>query len=174
MGTGVLLLNATYEPLGVVSPRRAAVLLLGDRVDPIGDRTSPITLHSPSTSIAIPAIVRLRSLVAVRRGNAVPPPTRRGVLRRDGGRCAYCNATADTVDHVVPRSRGGGSTWTNLVAACRYHNAVKGDRLLDELGWTLPEEPTVPFALHALGGVHAVEPAWLDYLPTGGRRSRVA
>jgi 5-methylcytosine-specific restriction endonuclease McrA len=170
----VLLLNATFEPLGVIGPRRAAVLLLAGRVDAIGERDHPIVLHSPSTSVEIPAIVRLRSVVARRRFGAIPSPTRRGVLRRDGGRCAYCDAAADTVDHVVPRSRGGGSTWQNLVAACRFHNATKGDRLLDELGWTLQVAPTVPDGLSALGAVHVLEPAWLDYLPALKRGTQVA
>ena len=175
MGDEVLLLNATYEPLGVVSARRAIVMLLSERVDANGERERPVVFHSPSRSIELPAIVRLRAMVSINRSRKVPPPTRRGVLRRDGGRCAYCNAAADTVDHVIPKSRGGGSTWSNLVAACRYHNAVKGDRLLDELGWTLSVQPKIPLGLTSLGGVHSIESSWLDYLPTGGdRRSRVA
>ena len=105
MGDEVLLLNATYEPLGVVSARRAIVMLLSERVDAIGERERPVVFHSPSRSIELPAIVRLRAMVSINRSRKVPPPTRRGVLRRDGGRCAYCNAAADTVAATTKRRR---------------------------------------------------------------------
>ena len=75
--------------------------------------------------------------------------TRAGVLRRDGRRCAYCGRRADTIDHVVPRSRGGGHTWENCVAACRLCNSKKADRLLGELGWTLDARRARPAAARA-------------------------
>jgi 5-methylcytosine-specific restriction endonuclease McrA len=94
------------------------------------------------------------------------PMTRAGVLRRDGRRCAYCGRRADTIDHVVPRSRGGGHTWENCVAACRLCNSKKADRLLGELGWTLERPPRPPS--RSAGGVLvlAVEPlpAWEPWL----------
>jgi 5-methylcytosine-specific restriction endonuclease McrA len=88
------------------------------------------------------------------------------VLRRDGRRCAYCGRRADTIDHVVPRSRGGTHTWDNCVAACRVCNSRKADRLIEELGWTLAGPPRAPS--RAAGGllVLAVEPlpAWEPWL----------
>jgi 5-methylcytosine-specific restriction endonuclease McrA len=94
------------------------------------------------------------------------PMTRAGVLRRDGRRCAYCGKRADTIDHVIPRSRGGTHSWENCVAACRVCNSRKADRLLGELGWTLDTPPRAPN--RAAGGIMvlAVEPlpAWEPWL----------
>ncbi len=165
MSNKVLLLNASFEPLGIVTDRRAVVLLLSGKVEAIAVHDDAPVLHSPSRSIAVPAIVRLSHMVKVGRNRTAPPPSRRGVLRRDGGRCAYCNASADTVDHVVPKSRGGATSWTNLVAACKRHNMEKGDRLLAELGWELPFEPLAPRT--RLGLVrHSTDadPLWEPYL----------
>ena len=165
MSSKVLLLNASFEPLGIVTDRRAVVLLLAGRVEAIAVHADPPVLHSPSRSIEVPAIVRLSHMVKVGRNRSSPPPSRRGVLRRDGGRCAYCNASADTVDHVVPKSRGGATSWTNLVAACRRHNMEKGDRLLAELGWELNFEPVAPRTRFALvRQANEADPLWEPYL----------
>jgi 5-methylcytosine-specific restriction endonuclease McrA len=87
------------------------------------------------------------------------------VLRRDGGRCAYCSAPADTVDHVIPRSRGGRHDWANVVAACQQDNLAKGDQLLDELGWALPFQPHAPEGhLWRLRHLSDVDPLWAPYL----------
>ena len=110
--------------------------------------------------------MRLSRYVRVPYRRAVPM-TRAGVLRRDGRRCAYCGRRADTIDHVVPRSRGGAHTWENCVAACRLCNSRKADRLLDELGWT-PGRAAARRRSRAAGGVLvlAVEPlpAWEPWL----------
>jgi 5-methylcytosine-specific restriction endonuclease McrA len=91
--------------------------------------------------------------------------TRAGVLRRDGRRCVYCGRRADTIDHVVPRSRGGTHTWDNCVAACRLCNSRKADRLLEELGWKLAGAPRAP---SRAGGVLVLVaeplPAWEPWL----------
>jgi 5-methylcytosine-specific restriction endonuclease McrA len=109
--------------------------------------------------------MRLSRYVRVPYRHAVPM-TRAGVLRRDGRRCAYCGKRADTIDHVVPRSRGGAHTWDNCVAACRTCNSKKADRLIEELGWTLAVPPRAPD--RAAGGilVLAVEPlpSWEPWL----------
>ena len=104
----VLLLNATYEPLALVSDRRAVVLVLGGRAEVgRGPRHDCRVFHSAQPQIDVPAIVRLSQMVRIPRWARTPPLTRRAVLRRDGGLCAYCSQPADTVDHVIPRSRGG-------------------------------------------------------------------
>ena len=161
----VLLLNATYEPLALVSDRRAVVLLLAGRAEAIAVRPGCRVLHSAHLSIEVPAIVRLSRMVRVRRWGRTPPLTRRAVLRRDGGVCAYCSEAADTVDHVVPRSRGGRHEWTNVVASCRRDNSAKGDQLLSELGWTLPFTPWAPDGyLWRLRHLVEVDPLWEPYL----------
>lgn len=136
-----LVLNSTDEPLGVVPLRRAVVLVLRERAVLVvaGDgAVRSVHVHMPA-----PAVIRLTHFVRIPYRWPVPL-TRRNLFARDGWRCAYCTATARTVDHVVPRSRGGRHAWDNVVAACRRCNAVKGDRMLDELGWTLARRPSVP------------------------------
>ena len=110
-----LVLNATYEPLCVVSQRRAVVLVLGGKAQPI--EHSPRVLHAERISVVVPSVVRLARYVRVPHRTHIPL-TRKGVLARDQHRCAYCGGAATSLDHVVPRSRGGEHTWENVVAAC--------------------------------------------------------
>lgn len=161
----VLLLNASYEPLALVSDRRAVVLVLGGRAEPVAFRPHGPVFHSANLAVEVPAIVRLVHMVRIPRWARTPPLTRRAVLRRDGGRCAYCSAPADTIDHVVPRSRGGRHEWGNVVASCHRDNLAKGDHLLDELGWALPFQPRAPEGhLWRLRHLSEVDPLWAPYL----------
>lgn len=162
----VLLLNATFEPLQLVSERRAVVLLLAGRAEPIATPDDPVICHSTSIEVAIPSIVRLHEMVRIPSRMRTPPLTRRSLLLRDGYKCAYCLGQADTIDHVIPRSRGGRHEWTNVVAACRRHNMQKGDRLLEEIGWRMQFEPRVPEGpwwrwRHVLDP----DPLWAPFLP---------
>ncbi len=164
-GSRVLLLNATFEPLAVVTAKRAIVLMLTGKAECVEETFGGAAFHSESLTIPAPSVMRLSRYVRVPYRHAVPM-TRAGVLRRDGRRCAYCGKRADTIDHVVPRSRGGAHTWDNCVAACRTCNSKKADRLIEELGWTLPAPPRAPD--RAAGGilVLAVEPlpSWEPWL----------
>ncbi|ACZ30827.1 HNH endonuclease [Xylanimonas cellulosilytica DSM 15894] len=143
----VLVLNAGYEPLHRVSVRHAIHMLVrGVAVveESVGERTfGPYPL---------PRVLRLVRYVAMKwryRRDQAPSCTKAGVRARDG-RCAYCGGPADTVDHVVPRSRGGDSSWLNLVAACGACNGRKADRTPAEAGMVLRLTPHVP-ALGWLG-----------------------
>ncbi len=162
----VLLLNATFEPLAVVTAKRAVVLMLTGKAECV-EATIDGAFHSENLTIPAPSVMRLSRYVRVPYRRAVPM-TRAGVLRRDGRRCAYCARRADTIDHVVPRSRGGAHSWDNCVAACKACNSKKADRLLEELGWSLAVVPRPPH--RAAGGilVLAVEPlpAWEPWLST--------
>src|ERR687890_2190955 len=129
-----LVLNATYEPLGVVSSRRAVVLVLGEKADLL--HASGDEVHSERLTVPVPSVIRLRYVVKVpfvRRAAL----NRRAVFARDGSRCQYCTAPAESIDHVVPRSRGGEHVWENVVAACRPCNTAKRDRLLSETSMRL-------------------------------------
>jgi 5-methylcytosine-specific restriction endonuclease McrA len=163
-GSRVLLLNATFEPLAVVTAKRAVVLMLTGKAECV-EAALEGAFRSENLTVAAPSVMRLSRYVRVPYRRPVPM-TRAGVLRRDGRRCVYCTRRADTIDHVVPRSRGGAHTWDNCVAACRTCNSKKADRLLEELGWTLAVKPTVPH--RAVGGVMvlAVEPhpSWEPWL----------
>lgn len=161
----VLLLNATYEPLALVPDRRAVVLVLAGRAEAVAFRPDCRVFHSARLSVDVPAIVRLVHIVRIPRWARTPPLTRRAVLRRDGGRCAYCSEPADTVDHVVPRSRGGRHEWTNVVASCKRDNLVKADQLLSEIGWSLAFKPAAPDGhLWRLRHLAEIDPLWEPYL----------
>ena len=158
-----LVLNASFEPLCVVPLRRAVVLVLTEKAVVV-ERAPDRVLHSERTTMDCPAVVRLCHYVRVpyRRG---VPLTRRAVLERDAHRCAYCPRRADTVDHVIPRSRGGEHVWANVVAACCRCNHRKGSHLLPEIGWELPFTPKEPAASIALVvGWGRREPLWEPYL----------
>lgn len=159
-----LVLNAGYEPLSVVSSCRAAVLVMHGKASMLAEDGIPIA--SPSALLPRPAVILLHRYVRVmRHGPSVP--SRRGILRRDQRTCAYCRRPAGTVDHVIPRSRGGGSSWENLVACCGPCNVRKGDQTLDELGWALRTTPRSPphfiWLPHELETPHELWAPFLDH-----------
>jgi len=157
-----LVLNATYEPLSVVAGRRAAVLVLTERADSVHD--SGEVLHSERLALSVPSVVRLRLHVRVPYHREVSI-SRRGVLARDAHSCQYCGSRAETIDHVLPRSRGGGHTWENVVAACRTCNVRKGDRLLPDCGLRLRRDPGPPRGPLWVTAAMGVVPApWEPYL----------
>lgn len=151
--TPTLLLNASYEPLTVVSLPRAIRLILKDKVDPATEET--ILVQGGSNTMEIPTVLRLRRYVNVpRRGVRW---SRRAVLQRDNYRCIYCGVRlgetrhnqlltkADfTVDHLLPRSRGGRNSWSNTACACSACNNRKSNRTPHEAGLTLMWEPKIP------------------------------
>lgn len=157
-----LVLNATYEPLCVVSARRAVVLVLTDKAEII--HASDRCMHSARLTIAVPSVVRLTNYVRVPiRRHA--PLNRRAVFARDGSRCQYCGAAAESIDHVVPRSRGGAHAWDNVVAACRPCNTRKRDRLLSETTMALHRRPRAPRELTWVTvAVGSVPDDWEPYL----------
>ena len=97
-----LVLNATYEPLGVISDRRALILVLNSRATMVEDSGS--VLRYSSGEIALPSVIRLNKFVRIPYRHSVPL-SRRAIFARDGGRCVYCAAPATSIDHVIPRSR---------------------------------------------------------------------
>ena len=152
MGT-VLLLNASYEPLNVITQRRALALILRGRVDAATEATTEI--GTASRVFALPTVLRLRRYVRVPQRNA--SWTRAAVLQRDGYRCIYCGLTLGdeqsgipltrrdfTLDHLIPRSRGGRNTWGNTACACLRCNQRKGNRTPHEAGMPLRWEPKTP------------------------------
>src|SRR4051794_26021018 len=136
-----LVLNQTYEPLCVVSVRRATILVISAKAVCVADGEG--VLHSAREAMPIPLVIRLNRYVRVPYRTHVGL-SRRAIFARDGGRCAYCRGPAETIDHVMPRSRGGVHEWDNVVAACAKCNHYKGDRTLAELGWRLHAVPTAP------------------------------
>jgi 5-methylcytosine-specific restriction endonuclease McrA len=158
-----LVLNATYEPLSVVSTRRAVVLVVRDKAELVERQGGHWS--SERMQVPVPAVIRLRRYVRVPYRRRVPL-NRRAVFARDGHRCQYCRANAENLDHVLPRSRGGDHTWENVVAACRRCNTRKGDRTPEEAGLELVAPPRAPrelgWLLVGLGG--PPHPSWHPYL----------
>ncbi|SOD72841.1 5-methylcytosine-specific restriction endonuclease McrA [Jatrophihabitans sp. GAS493] len=160
--SGTLVLNATYEPLCVVTLRRAVVLVIAEKAVMVEE--SGQSMHAERVTVPVPSVVRLAHFVRVPYRREIPL-TRRAVLDRDEHTCVYCSAKADTIDHVRPRSRGGAHSWTNVVAACEKCNHRKGDRLLHELGWSLVGAPVQPPATVAVVlGWGKRDPLWQPYL----------
>lgn len=164
----VLLLNATYEPLTALPLRRAIIMLVCGKADVVHDDPSGLVIHSATRSIPVPSVIRLRCYIRVPYRARVPL-TRAALMHRDRFCCAYCGGRADTVDHVVPRSRGGDHSWENCVACCSACNHRKADRLLVELGWTLHRVPASPKGQHwrLLSSVKDLDPSWARYLDEG-------
>ncbi len=157
-----LVLNATYEPLGVVPDRRALLLVLAEKAITVEE--SGTVMHSASQVVDVPLVIRLVRYVRVPH-RAHVPLTRRAIFARDHGRCAYCGGAATSVDHVVPRSRGGMHVWDNVVAACARCNRVKADRSVAELGWRLHRAPRQPSgSAWRIVGSGRADPRWSDYL----------
>ena len=161
----VLLLNATYEPLTALPLRRAVVLLVCGKADVVHEDPSGLVLHSAGRTVQVPSVIRLRTFVRVPYRARIPM-TRAALMHRDRFRCAYCGGKAETIDHVVPRSRGGEHTWENCVACCADCNHRKADRLLAEIGWTLRAVLTPPQGRHwrLLASASELDPSWLRYL----------
>jgi 5-methylcytosine-specific restriction endonuclease McrA len=161
----VLLLNVTYEPLTTVALHRAVGLVLAEKAEILHNEASGLVLHSATVKLAVPSVIRLRRFVRVPHRNRVPL-TRAALMRRDGYLCAYCGAAADTIDHVIPRSRGGAHAWENCVASCTKCNHRKADRLIEELGWTLRWDPLAPRGTHwrLIGAARDGDPQWATYL----------
>jgi 5-methylcytosine-specific restriction endonuclease McrA len=157
-----LVLNATYEPLCVVSSRRAICLMLAGRADVIADGDGQF--HSERLSLATPSIIRLRHVVKAPRQRRASM-SRRAVFARDGHRCQYCGAHADSIDHVIPKSRGGQHCWDNVVAACRPCNTRKRDRYLEETNMRLAARPSAPREhWWVWSQVTAIPDEWRPYL----------
>ena len=135
--------NADYRVLSRIPWQEAVRLILRGAVYVIDVHNPAVHIHSPSLVIELPMSVALHEYVHIPY-KADNRATRDGVLRRDRYICVYCAGRADTVDHVLPRCRGGGDTWFNLVAACQVCNGRKGDRTPGEAGMAMIREPFEP------------------------------
>jgi 5-methylcytosine-specific restriction endonuclease McrA len=159
----VLVLNASYEPLNVCSVRRAHVLVFKGKAEVIEKVDRPF--RSASTTFPWPHVIRLLAYVRVPRA-VQRRISRRALFARDGHRCVYCGSTGRlTLDHVVPRSRGGDSVWENVVTSCAPCNLRKGNRLPEELEMRMLVKPRVPTpALFVTLSAARIPDRWEPYL----------
>jgi 5-methylcytosine-specific restriction endonuclease McrA len=160
----VLVLNASYEPLNVCSVRRAHVLVFKGRAEVLEALDRP--LHSAADTYPWPHVIRLVTYVHVPRA-AQRKISRRALFARDGWRCVYCGVSGGrlTLDHVIPRSRGGDSVWENVVTSCAPCNLRKGNRLPEEVHMVLakPPRPPAPVLFIRLSAT-SIPTSWQQYL----------
>lgn len=161
----VLVLNASYEPINVCTVRRAAVLILKNRAEILEE--GDWALHAENLTLARPVVIRLLTYVRIPRDAHRRKITRRAVFARDRWTCQYCGHERGnlTVDHVIPRSKGGTSTWNNIVTCCAPCNRRKGDRLPAQARMTPARKPKAP---NPTVFIHVAAPtiptAWEQYL----------
>lgn len=161
----VLLLNAGYEALTALTARRAVVMLLCGKADVVHDNPETHVMRSETREVRVPSVIRLREYVHIPY-RAKVPMTRAALMHRDGNRCGYCGVRATTIDHVIPRSRGGEHSWENCVACCERCNRKKADKMLAELGWTLRHRLVAPQGRNwrLVSTLRELGPHWEDYL----------
>jgi 5-methylcytosine-specific restriction endonuclease McrA len=159
----VLVLNSTYEPVNVCSLRRAVVLFLKGKAETL--ETDGSVLRSERTTLATPTVVRLSSYVRLPRAEA-RRLSRNTILARDGFRCQYCGGNRHlTIDHLVPRSRGGITSWENVVTSCGPCNVRKGACLPSEAGMLPSRRPRAPLpGDFVLASQRVVPDSWRPYL----------
>ncbi len=162
----VLVLNQNYEPLNVCSWRRAIGLVCLGKAIALEHEAEVI--RSAEAEFPLPTVVRLAH--PIRRPMPELKLSRRAVLARDRNTCQYCGHSARdlTIDHIIPRRRGGAAAWDNLVACCAKCNNAKGDKTLREANMTLSRRPRrprfIPYLSFATFLAAAQNPRWRDYL----------
>ena len=163
-----LVLNYSYEPLQFCSAKRAIIMIFNERAEFI--ESDGYVIRSPTTTFKLPAVIRVLNIVkrSKRRGISF---SKKNILRRDNFTCQYCGVSNNslTVDHVLPKSRGGKSNWINVVVACKPCNLKKGDQTPSERGMQLLTKPSKPefywpFFNIPTGPTSHLE-IWRKYLP---------
>lgn len=167
----VLVLNLDHYPIAVVTVQKAMVLLLMEKAQLLASYEL-LEIRTVSRSFAYPSVIRLAHYKHIPYKGVLL--NRANLFRRDRGQCQYCGSTKQlTIDHVIPRSKGGKTIWTNLVTACNRCNVFKGDKTLEQVGMLLRTEPFVPSLSYFLASYaerQALE--WLPYLDTAMLESR--
>lgn len=158
----VLLLSRSYQPMALCDMKRAMVLVALEKAEPVEFRDGE-WIAGVSKRFPCPSIIRLRAGV---NPNIKIQLSRKNILKRDGFCCVYCESTSElTVDHVVPKSKGGRSTWENLVTACRSCNNRKDDKLPHEAGMKMRTVPKMPNKIVFLRQeARTIEESWKPYL----------
>lgn len=144
----ILVLNASYEPINFTNWKRAIVLLMKNKAQALGKR-----------------VIRLINYIKLPYEKLMQNrPSRSMIYKRDGHKCQYCGSTKQlTIDHIIPRSRGGEDTWENLVVACMPCNTRKGDKFLEETNLTLNTVPRKPFNKMLFSLDRSDVPEWKEY-----------
>lgn len=169
-GTCTLVLNATYEPIQIVSWQRAMRMLFQEKVEVVAEYDREI--RSISVKIRLPSVLRLLHYVHLRRNHHQVKFTRSNIYARDKHQCQYCGRRCPpselTYDHVIPVARGGRKTWENIVTCCRECNRRKGDHAPEEAGLRLLKPPKAPSGfphkMHFLLSRSKPPDSWKSYI----------
>ena len=159
----VLVLNQSYEPIMVIGARRAIILVLSEKVDALENYRELI--HSAYLTLPLPSVIKLKEYARIRRKDIVL--SRKNILKRDNHTCQYCGirSVPMTIDHIIPRYRGGEDTWYNLVAACVICNTDKGNKTPKEAKMKLKKKARKPtMVLHLQKFVKQFQGTWRPYL----------
>lgn len=144
----ILVLNATFQPINITSWKRAFVLILKERATVVSSKVIKLSNY---VKISVQKLHMKR-------------PSKSAIYKRDNHKCQYCGSTHKlTIDHVIPRSRGGQDTWTNLVVACSSCNTLKGDKLLEQTSLKLKRKPA-PLTRVTFTIEHSSVDEWKQYV----------
>jgi 5-methylcytosine-specific restriction endonuclease McrA len=163
MNNKTLVLNQDYRALTTCAPTRAFLLVFMNKAEVVTDVKDGY-FRTVSSNYPIPSVIRLRDYVHLPYKGVIL--SRQNIFRRDSHRCQYCGSTYDlTLDHVLPKSRKGGSTWDNLVTACKNCNARKGDQTPEEARMPLRQKPFKPSFLMFLRDFSGpIYDEWIEFL----------
>ena len=163
MDANVLVLNQDYQPLSICSIQRSMKLLFLEKAELLHDDPHR-KLRTPRSTFQFPSVIRLRSYIRVPYTKVVL--SRRNIMRRDNFTCQYCGRRSYlTVDHVLPKSRGGKDNWENLTTACEKCNVKKGDRTPEEAAMPLRKKPYRPIPITFFRDYNGnVQELWKPYL----------
>lgn len=160
----VLLLNQSYEPIAICNVKKAIILLFLEKAELVSDNQS-LALHSARQVLPWPSVIRLNNYIKLPYKDIIL--TRKNILRRDKHKCGYCGRSdlPLTIDHIIPKSRGGRDTWDNLVAACLLCNNKKGDKTPDESDLSLRIKPYRPnYIMFIINSVSRLDENWKPFL----------
>jgi 5-methylcytosine-specific restriction endonuclease McrA len=160
----VLILNQSYEPVGICSPKKALVLLILSKAEMVAERKNRV-VRTVNKTFPFPSVIKLNSYVRVPFKKV--ELSRKNILRRDGHQCQYCGKTGQdmTIDHIIPKSKGGQETWENLVTACNRCNNRKGNTTPEDAGLVLISKPRKPnHIIFMKQFVGRFEDSWRPYL----------
>ena len=158
----VLLLNNSYEPISVITAKKAVIMYFLDKVDVV--KKSKIVINSLYLKFNIPEVIKLKNYIYIKHSKI--PLTRKNILKRDNNTCQYCgkNKSEITIDHILPKDKGGNDSWNNLVVACKRCNMIKGNYLLKDIDMQLIRKPFEPTKIIYLQNVGKNNKSWHPYL----------
>ena len=163
MNRRVLVLNLDYSPLSVCTVQRAFLLVFLEKAELLNEAADAF-IHSISQAYPMPAVIRLKKYINLPYRGVVL--NRNNIFKRDNFTCQYCGTTKDlTLDHLIPKAKGGKSSWYNLVTACKRCNARKGDFTPEEVGMSIKRKPYKPsYILFIRDFSGFVRDEWMPYL----------